>query len=177
MNSSIKLNFVVAAIVFVGMFYPQCLRAQHSISPKEGPKSSLKLAIGKFAKEGKFNLFLSKQLGSSCAKAVNYTVQVPYTKVVERDGQKISVNKMRTETRIRSVSVDEANVDLKIEQVKFSTVGGEVLTADEAKKRSGSQRAFVLLAKGESLNEFYTKLLRDQTLIVEVDPNLLNGTR
>ncbi len=99
-----------------------------------------------------------------------YTVMVPYTEAVERDGKMVPVTRTRAEERTREVPVTRAEVlndfSCSWDELSFLDMDGDDVAIDDARQHFETKQPMVGIFKGSDLSPFYSHVLRDDVLVV-----------
>ncbi|MGI9515553.1 MAG: hypothetical protein ACR2NP_00785 [Pirellulaceae bacterium] len=102
----------------------------------------------------------------------HYTVMVPVTESVERDGKMVPVTVTRAEERTREVPVTRTEVRNDFshawDELEFIDIDGELVSVDEAKEHFQAKQPIVAIYEGSELSEFYSHVLRDDILVVVI---------
>ena len=104
-------------------------------------------------------------------KTETYTVNVPYTEVV--DGR--SITKMRQEKRTRTVSVTRGETETKtsidsetyeLGKIKCFSVDGSELSQKAIQKRLGERQPVILINSPKGIAPYFKKLLKEDTIFM-----------
>lgn len=102
----------------------------------------------------------------------SYTLSVPYTEMVERDGKEVAVTKYRTETRTRAVPVTrmapQTQSSWEYDQLKCFTIAGEEVPEDKMREHFDTKQPVVCIYHGGEINEFFSQVFNEDVMVIEL---------
>lgn len=109
-----------------------------------------------------------------------YTVMVPSTEQVERDGKMVPVTITRAEERTREVPVTRTEVQNDFSHswdvLEVTDIDGGRVSVDDAREHFQSKQPIVAIYEGSELSQFYSHVLRDDVLVVVIPrPEMPDG--
>ncbi len=99
-----------------------------------------------------------------------YVVRVPYTEETERDGERVTENKYREETRTRTVTVTrmirQTSLSHAWDELSFVDPYGDKISLGDARGHFETKQPFVAMYDGQELDPYFQHVLRDDIVIV-----------